>query len=492
MRERVELLARPRARAAMWVMTFHSACARMLRAEAPRLGYTRQFTIYDQADSRRLVKRVPRRARRRPQALHAGARSSTRSPTPRTSCATPRTTASSSARYFEQTVADVYELYERELHRMNAMDFDDLLVRAVNVLELFPEVRDALRRPPSATCSSTSTRTPTTRSTGCCSCSPASTATWRGRRRRPVDLRLPRRRHPQHPRLPGRLPGRAGRQARAELPLDADDPRRRQRGHRATTAGGWARRCGPTSARATRSRSASSTTSTPRRGSSSARSSGSSTRASSRAEIAVFYRTNAQSRVLEDTLVRARDRLPGHRRHEVLRARRDQGRDRLPDAARQPAGRRRVHARSPTRRGAGSGRRRCRACSRTRTRWASRSGTRPPSPGAVPGLGHRGAVKALRPLHGDDGRAARARRGAASPVGDLLEAVLRETGYLDALEAERTIEAQGRIENLEELVEVGARVRRRAPRRAPTRSTRSCSRSRSSPTPTRAATTRAS
>ena len=41
----------------MWVMTFHAACARMLRAEAHRLGYTRQFTIYDQADARRLVKR---------------------------------------------------------------------------------------------------------------------------------------------------------------------------------------------------------------------------------------------------------------------------------------------------------------------------------------------------------------------------------------------------------------------------------------------------
>ena len=43
--------------------------------------------------------------------------------------------------FFEQTVADVFELYERDLHRMNAMDFDDLLVRTVNVLELFPEVR---------------------------------------------------------------------------------------------------------------------------------------------------------------------------------------------------------------------------------------------------------------------------------------------------------------------------------------------------------------
>src|SRR4051795_10377999 len=56
MRERVELLL-GRSTRGMWVMTFHSACARILRAEAPRLGYTRQFTIYDQADSRRLIKR---------------------------------------------------------------------------------------------------------------------------------------------------------------------------------------------------------------------------------------------------------------------------------------------------------------------------------------------------------------------------------------------------------------------------------------------------
>ena len=55
MRERVEKLVGNRARA-MWVMTFHSACARMLRSEAQRLGYTRGFTIYDEADSVRLVK----------------------------------------------------------------------------------------------------------------------------------------------------------------------------------------------------------------------------------------------------------------------------------------------------------------------------------------------------------------------------------------------------------------------------------------------------
>ena len=43
---------------------------------------------------------------------------------------------------FEEMVADVYELYERDLHRMNAMDFDDLLFRTVNLLELFEEVRE--------------------------------------------------------------------------------------------------------------------------------------------------------------------------------------------------------------------------------------------------------------------------------------------------------------------------------------------------------------
>src|SRR6202050_3314896 len=56
MRERVERLL-GRSTRGMWVMTFHSACARILRAEADRLGYTRQFTIYDQADARRLTKR---------------------------------------------------------------------------------------------------------------------------------------------------------------------------------------------------------------------------------------------------------------------------------------------------------------------------------------------------------------------------------------------------------------------------------------------------
>ncbi|HEX8207876.1 MAG TPA: UvrD-helicase domain-containing protein [Solirubrobacteraceae bacterium] len=140
MRERVEGLVGRRTRA-MWVMTFHAACARMLRAEADKLGYTKRFTIYDQADARRLVKRCLDTAgvdpkRFTPASVHnqiSDAKNKLRDA---------EAYRELMGSYFEQTVGEVYELYEKELIRMNAMDFDDLLVRAVNVLELFPEVRD--------------------------------------------------------------------------------------------------------------------------------------------------------------------------------------------------------------------------------------------------------------------------------------------------------------------------------------------------------------
>ena len=140
MRERAELLVGARVRA-MWVMTFHSACARMLRAHADRLGYTRQFTIYDQADSRRLIKRCIEEQNVDPKRFTPGAIHSQISDA-KNHLRDADTYAQMVGSFFEQTVADVYRSYERQLHRMNAMDFDDLLVRAVNVLELFAEVRE--------------------------------------------------------------------------------------------------------------------------------------------------------------------------------------------------------------------------------------------------------------------------------------------------------------------------------------------------------------
>ena len=140
MRERVELLV-GRVTRAMWVMTFHSACARMLRAHADLLGFTRQFTIYDSADQRRLIKKclddqdidLKRFTPRAVQSQISDAKNKLRS------VEDLRQLVGS---YFEQTVADVYEQYERELKRANAMDFDDLLVHSVHLLQAFQEVRD--------------------------------------------------------------------------------------------------------------------------------------------------------------------------------------------------------------------------------------------------------------------------------------------------------------------------------------------------------------
>jgi DNA helicase II / ATP-dependent DNA helicase PcrA len=144
MRERVEALVGRRARA-MWVMTFHSACARMLRADAEKLGYTRGFTIYDEADSLRLVKNCieeldidPKRFAPR------GIRNQISEA--KNALLDAEAYRLKVGSFFEQTAADVYELYEPRLHAANAMDFDDLLFRCVNLFELFPDVRDRYRR----------------------------------------------------------------------------------------------------------------------------------------------------------------------------------------------------------------------------------------------------------------------------------------------------------------------------------------------------------
>ena len=183
-----------------------------------------------------------------------------------------------------------------------------------------------------------------------------------------------------------------------------------------------------------------------------------------------------------------RDRLPGHRRHEVLRARRDQGRDRLPDRPGQPAGRRLLHAvaNSPKRGIGQTSLSRVLAHAETMgiPVWEAAA-----DPAAVPGLGT-AAVRALRALHGDHGRAARARRAAGPdrrPArGDAARDRLprRARGRADDRGAGAHREPPGARRGR-------ARVRRPAEPRT-TRSTSSCSRSRWSPTPTPAATTRAS
>jgi DNA helicase-2/ATP-dependent DNA helicase PcrA len=139
MRDRLETLLGPIVRT-MWVLTFHAASGRILRREAPRLGYKSNFTIYDQADQVRVVKdclaeldRDPKRFP--PGGIHAQISNA------KNRLVRPEDYRQAVASFYDQTVADVYELYQKRLYDANAMDFDDLLMQTVEVLEDFEEAR---------------------------------------------------------------------------------------------------------------------------------------------------------------------------------------------------------------------------------------------------------------------------------------------------------------------------------------------------------------
>jgi len=140
MRERLERMLGRTARA-IWILTFHAACGRMLRREAERLGYRSTFTIYDQADQVRLVKacleelgKDPKRFT--PRGIHAQISNA------KNQLVSPEEYTARVASFWDQTVAEVYELYQRRLFRSNAVDFDDILMLTVQVLERFPEARE--------------------------------------------------------------------------------------------------------------------------------------------------------------------------------------------------------------------------------------------------------------------------------------------------------------------------------------------------------------
>ena len=450
MRDRAQLLVGRRVRA-MWVMTFHSACARMLRAHADRLGYTRQFTIYDQADSRRLVKRCLDELGIDPKRFTPAAILSQISDAKnklRDADAYGHMVGS----FFEQTVADVYRSYERELHRMNAMDFDDLLVRAVNVLELFPEVREVYAN---------------------------------GFRHVLVD-EYQDTNHAQYrwlQLLAGEhrnlmvvgddsqaIYGFRGADIRNILEFEDTFPDahviKLEQNYRSTQTILDAANAVIRNNRAQKPKSlwtdlgqgdpikvreledehaeARFVTGEIQR---------LVDEGIGKSEIAVFYRTNAQSRVLEDTLVRAEIA------YQVIGGTKFYERAEIKDAIAymtvlvnpQDVGAFTRIVNSPRRGIGATSLSRVLAFANTMgvSIWDAAS-----DPAQVPGLGAP-AIKALARFMGIM-HVLRERVESGAPIAALLKDVLGETGYLEALEAERTIEAQGRIENLEELVNVGA------------------------------------
>jgi DNA helicase-2/ATP-dependent DNA helicase PcrA len=434
----------------MWVMTFHSACARILRSDADRLGYKRAFTIYDQGDSLRMVKRCmaefdvdPKRfAPRAVQAQISGAKN--------------RLLDADSYRQdinspFTEVTADVYGLYEKRMHEANAMDFDDLLVRTVDLLELFEDVRDRYQR--SFRWVLVDEYQDTNRAqyrmlqllvekhgnltvVGDESQSvysfrnadirnildferdyPEATVVKLEQNYRSTATILEasnaviannRDRKPKHLWTEG---------SRGDLIQisELDDEHAEAR----YVAAEVERLCSEDGV--------------------------------ARDEVAVFYRVNAQSRVLEDTLVRFE--IP----YQVIGGTKFYERAEIKDAIAylsllaNPADAvsfsRIVN--SP-RRGIGQ---------QTEARLLSHANTTGEDiwdvlreAERVPGLGS-AAQRAVRRF-ADVMVALRDRVESGAPVADLLDAVQRETGYLEALESERTIESEGRVENLQELVGV--------------------------------------
>jgi len=448
MRDRVGLLVGRRVRA-MWVMTFHSACARMLRAHAESLGYTRQFTIYDQADSRRLIKRCleelgvdPKRFT--PAAI--GAQISEAKNRLEDSDAYGRKVGS----FFEQTVADVYREYEGQLHRMNAMDFDDLLFRAVDLLRMFDEVRerysngfhhilvDEYQDTNHAQYAWLQLLAKEHRNLMVVGDPDQSVYQFRGADIRNIlefedefvdahVVRLEQNYRSTQTILDAANAVIANNRGRKPKNLWTDlgqgDPikiRELEDEHaEARFVTGEIQRLLDEGA--------------------------------ARSDVAVFYRTNAQSRVLEDTLTRA------DISYQVVGGTKFYERAEIKDAIAylvtlvnpQDTGAFARIVNSP-RRGIGS---------TSMSRVLSFADTMGVSvwdaasdPDQVPGLGAP-AVKAFKRFMGTM-HVLRERAQSTASVAELLKELLQETGYLEALEAERTIEAQGRIENLEELVNV--------------------------------------
>src|SRR5436853_195901 len=140
MRERLQRLLGASGRG-LWILTFHAACGRILRREAQRLGYRSNFTIYDSADQVRLTKQCLEELERDPKrfvprGIHSQISNA------KNELITPDLYRERVASFYDQTVADVYDLYQRRLFASNAVDFDDLLMLTVQVLERFPEARE--------------------------------------------------------------------------------------------------------------------------------------------------------------------------------------------------------------------------------------------------------------------------------------------------------------------------------------------------------------
>ncbi|MCL2552429.1 MAG: DNA helicase PcrA [Actinomycetia bacterium] len=145
MKERVEHLVGPRA-GAMWVSTFHSACVRILRRESKKLGFTSSFSIYDAADSKRLMALVCQRDLDLDPKQFPPKSFSAKISNLKNELIDEETFAAQAETPFDRKLAEAYALYQSRLREANALDFDDIIMTTVNLLQAFPDVAEHYRR----------------------------------------------------------------------------------------------------------------------------------------------------------------------------------------------------------------------------------------------------------------------------------------------------------------------------------------------------------
>lgn len=142
MRERIRTLAGSGSDE-MWVLTFHACCARILRMEIERLGYERTFAIYDDADQQTLLRRILRELNLSDKVYTPRMLSSAISDAKNHSLHPERFLRESHA---AQPIVDVFQRYQKALRQNNALDFDDLLLKVLELFERFPEVLEKYQR----------------------------------------------------------------------------------------------------------------------------------------------------------------------------------------------------------------------------------------------------------------------------------------------------------------------------------------------------------
>ncbi len=445
MRTRLEDLL-PEVARRIWILTFHAACGRILRREAPRLGYRTNFTIYDQADQVRLVKQCLEELERDPKrfvprGIHE------QISTAKNLLIDPSEYRKRVESFYDQTVADAYELYQRRLFAANAVDFDDLLMLTVQVLERFPEAKerwqkafryilvDEYQDTNHAQYRLLQLLAEKHRNVCVVGDPDQSIYAFRG-----ADIRniLEFERDFGETRV---VPLEQNYRStntilRAANNVISHNAERKPKNLWSDLGDGEPVRVLEVEDEHAEARWVASEIA------------GLVDEGVNGEEIAVFYRTNAQSRVLEDVLVRSE--IP----YQVIGGPRFYERAEVKDAVAylqvidNP-----YDAVSLQRSRIGPTRYRRRLTRtapdlRRRPRVLALGGARVPGGGGPrPGPGARGD-RAAQPAPVAPGRCTRL------PVDELVERTLERSGYMEALEAERTIEAQGRIENLHELIGV--------------------------------------